>query len=80
MEIDKNIEDLRIIKDSGINRAFGIFILFFGIIIWISTVFTETAIGEMTNLVAGTILVGIGLGMIIKARMNIKKLNSANQT
>jgi len=44
------------IKNSKINRVLGIFILFFGIIIIISMVFTETFIGQMTNLIAGAIL------------------------
>ena len=78
MAIDKN-EELRIIKDSGTNKALGIFILCFGIVIWISTIYTETEIGELTNFVAGTLLVIIGLAMIIKSVFNIRKLKS-NQT
>jgi len=54
------------------NRALGIFILFFGVIIIISVFFTETFVGRMTNLVAGLILCTIGGIMILKGKKNQK--------
>jgi len=54
------------------NRALGIFILFFGVIIIISVFFTETFVGRMTNLVAGLILCTIGGVMILKGKKNQK--------
>ncbi len=62
------------IKNLRINRVLGIFILFFGIIILISIAFTEKFIGQMTNLVAGTILCVIGAGMIFQSMRTMKKL------
>ena len=67
-------EDKALEKNSLINNALGIFIAFFGIVIIISTILTETFIGEMTNLVAGVILLSIGAGMIIKAQIQLKKI------
>lgn len=75
MDMMMTKEDKALEKSSLINQALGIFITFFGIVILISTVFTETFIGEMTNLVAGLILLAIGTGMIIKARLQLKKIN-----
>jgi putative Mn2+ efflux pump MntP len=37
-------------------------------------VFTETFIGQMTNLVAGAILCVIGVGMIFQSMRTMKKL------
>jgi putative Mn2+ efflux pump MntP len=62
------------IKNTKINRVLGMFILFFGIVILISMAFTETFIGQMTNLVAGGILCLIGAGMIFQAMRTMKKL------
>ena len=62
------------IKNTKINRVLGIFILFFGIVILISMAFTETYIGQMTNLVAGAILCVIGAGMIFQSMRTMKKL------
>ena len=62
------------IKSAKINRVLGMFILFFGIIIFISIAFTETFIGQMTNLVAGAILCIIGAGMIFQSMRTMKKL------
>ncbi len=62
------------IKNTKINRVLGMFILFFGIIIFISIAFTETFIGQMTNLVAGALLFVIGAGMIYQSMRTMKKL------
>jgi len=75
METEKDIQNLAQLKSSQINRALGVFILFFGIIIIFATFFTDTFIAEMTNLVAGIILSLIGGGMIVKANSAIKKIN-----
>ena len=75
METDNNKFKLQKIKDSEINKALGLFILFFGIVIIGATFFTTTFIGQMTNLVAGIVLLLIGAGMAIKAKSSIKKIN-----
>ena len=75
MEVDTNIEKLQKIKNSEINKALGFFILFFGFVIIIATFFTTTFIGQMTNLFAGVVLTAIGGGMVIIARIKIKKIN-----
>jgi len=53
---------------SQINRALGLFLLCFGVIILISIFYTETLAGKMTNLAAGFIFVAIGLLMMFKFR------------
>lgn len=48
-----------------INRALGLFICFFGVVVLVSILLTETRIGKMTNLGAGLILIVIGIIMIL---------------
>jgi putative Mn2+ efflux pump MntP len=62
------------IKSAKINNVLGLFILFFGVVILISIFFTETFIGQMTNLVAGIILALIGAGMVIQSKSKMKRL------
>lgn len=69
-------EDKAAVVSAKINNVLGIFILFFGTVILIAIVFTETTVGQMTNLVAGLILVGIGTGMMIFAKKRIKAINN----
>ena len=57
------------LKAMQINRALGLFTLFFGIVVLIAILFTQTTIGQLTNLVAGLILVSIGGGMVLKSRV-----------
>ena len=51
-----------------INRALGLFLLCFGLIVLMAVLFTETAIGKITNVVAGLIFSLIGLLMIGKRK------------
>jgi len=62
------------LKNAQINNALGLFILFFGIVVIVAMVFTETRIQRMTDLVAGLILSVIGGGMMLKSRKTIKSL------
>ena len=78
MEIDQNKLKLQEIKSAEINKALGIFVLFFGVVIIGATFFTTSFIGQMTNLAAGLVLTGIGAGMVIKSKLTIKKLNNSN--
>lgn len=61
------------IKTAQINNALGVFIFFFGITIVFSMFFTETFVQQMTDLVAGLLLVSIGGGMIWKSQNTLKK-------
>ena len=61
------------IKTAQINQALGVFIFTFGIIIAVAMVFTETFVQQMTDLVAGLILMTIGGGMLWKSRHTLKK-------
>ena len=74
---DKEIEEE--IKAAQINRALGLYIFIFGVIIVIAMAFTETFVQQMTDLTAGLLMVFIGLGMIWKARITLKKLKQANE-
>jgi len=63
------------LKTAQINNALGVFILFFGVVVIVAMIFTNTFVQQMTDLVAGLVLCGIGGGMILKARKTIKALN-----
>jgi putative Mn2+ efflux pump MntP len=63
------------LKTAQINNALGVFILFFGVVVIVAMIFTNTFVQQMTDLVAGLVLCGIGGGMIFKARKTIKALN-----
>ena len=69
-------EDKANIVSAKINNVLGLFILFFGSVILIAIIFTDTTIGQMTNLVAGLILVSVGAGMMISAKKKIKAINN----
>lgn len=64
------------IKTAQINQALGIFIFIFGVIIAVAMVFTETFVQQMTDLVAGAVLMVIGGGMLWKSRHTLKKHKS----
>ena len=51
-----------------INRALGIFLLFFSSLIIVSVFFTETFVGKMTNLAAGLILTFIGALLFLQTK------------
>ena len=57
-----------------INRALGVFLLFFGVVVIASLLFTETFVGKMTNLVAGLVLVLIGAIMILHTKLKRESL------
>ena len=62
------------IKNAKINNVLGRFIFFFGVVIFVAIFFTETFLGQMTNLVAGIILVLIGGGMMYQSIRKLKGL------
>ena len=62
-------------KSAQINHALGLFILSFGILVFIAVLFTDTFVQKMTDLVAGLVLCSIGGGMMLKSRKTIKSLN-----
>jgi len=51
-----------------INRALGLFICFFAVVVLISIFWTDTRAGKVTNLGAGLILAVVGIIMIIKSK------------
>ena len=63
------------LKSAMINRALGIFILFFGVVVIFSMLFTTTAIGQMTNLAAGLVVSVIGGTMIWRAFLTLRSLS-----
>lgn len=63
------------LKNAQINRALGVFILFFGIVVIVAMVFTDTRMQLMTDLIAGLVLSAIGGGMILKSRKTIKSVS-----
>ncbi len=66
------------IKAAQMNKALGIFILTFGFIILFAMIYTETIIEQMTDMIAGLLLLSIGGGMIWKSRFTLKKLKKKN--
>ena len=63
-----NHDDPRVLHDTQINMALGVFLVFFGLVVLVSILFTDTGIGKLTNLGAGAVISGIGAAMIYKAR------------
>ena len=51
-----------------INRALGLFICFFAVVVLVSIFWTDTRAGKITNLGAGLILVVVGIIMIVKSK------------
>ncbi len=62
------------LKSMQINQALGIFILFFGVVVVAAIPFSDNFFDRMTNLVAGLLLVIIGLGMVVYARKTIRRI------
>lgn len=60
-------------QEAQINRALGVFMLFFAAIILVSIFFTDTTIGKLTNLGAGGIIGLIGGVMFWRAQVATKK-------
>ena len=79
MEVDTKLKKMQKVKNAEINKALGFFILFFGLVIIIATFFTTTFIGQVTNLAAGIVLSAIGAGMVIKSKIQIKKIDLAEK-
>jgi len=63
-----NHHDPRSLQDAQIHMALGVFLVFFGLVVLVSILFTQTGIGKLTNLGAGAVIGGIGAAMIYKAR------------
>ena len=51
-----------------INKALGLFICFFAVIVLISIFWTKSGAGKVTNLGAGLILAIVGIIMIVKSK------------
>jgi hypothetical protein len=63
-----NQDDPRVLHDTQINNALGAFLVFFGLVLLVSILFTDTGIGKLTNFGAGAVIGGIGAAMMYKAR------------
>jgi hypothetical protein len=50
------------------NWALGLFLLFFGLVVLLSVIFTETTPGMVANIASGLVIAGIGLGMMLTSR------------
>lgn len=60
-------------QEAQINRALGVFMLFFAAIIFVSIFFTDTTIGRLTNLGAGAIIGLIGGVMFWRAHASTRR-------
>ncbi len=76
MAMDKKEIEIRI-KAAQINNALGVFLFFFGLIIIGSMGFTDNGVEAIIDFVAGLVIGGIGGGMILRARHNLRKLKLA---
>lgn len=63
-----NKDDIQKAQMVQINRALGVFLLFFGSVVIAAVFFTETFVGQMTNLTAGLILGLIGAILILQTK------------
>lgn len=64
-EMDRN---QRVLQEAQINRALGLFLLFFACVLAVSILFTPTLLGRLTNLAAGGVLGLIGALMVWRSR------------
>jgi len=58
----------RELQEAQINRALGVFLLFFAAIVCVSILFTDTTVGKLTNLAAGGIIGLVGGALVYRAR------------
>jgi hypothetical protein len=58
----------RVLQEAQINRALGLFLLFFAGVLAVSILFTPTLLGRLTNLAAGGIIGLIGGMMVWRSR------------
>lgn len=65
---DKVDGNRRTLDEAQINKALGVFLLFFALVVLISILFTKTAIGRVTNLAAAGIIGLIGGLMVARSR------------
>ena len=63
-----NKEEAQKTQMAQINRALGVFLLFFSAVIIMAVFFTESFVGKMTNLVAGLILGLIGALLFLQTK------------
>ncbi len=61
-------ESRQALQEAQINRALGVFLLFFTGIILVSIFFTDTTIGKLTNLAAASVIGLVGGIMVYRAR------------
>jgi hypothetical protein len=66
MMATENQDDAKRLHDSQINKALGVFLVFFALVVLLSIFFTDTGIGKLTNLGAGAVIGGIGGVMVLK--------------
>jgi hypothetical protein len=59
-------DEARTLHAAQLNKALGIFLLFFAMVVLVSVLFTETGIGRLTNLGAGAVIGGIGGVMLVQ--------------
>jgi len=52
--------EVRTLRDAQINKALGLFLLFFALVVLVAILFTDTGIGKLTNLGAGAVIGVIG--------------------
>ena len=54
-------------------QLMGLFLSVFGIIMIVAVIFPEDMQGKITNLIAGIVLLGIGLSAVLKGRSQSRK-------
>ena len=74
MKDQNHTEELKKHKAAQTNRALGIFILFFGVVVLVAIFFTDTSMGKLTNAMAGGLLCLIGLVMVLMSNYTIKRI------
>ena len=58
--------DPRVLHDAQIYTALGVFLVFFGVVVLMSILFTDTGIGKLTNLGSGAIIASVGAAMVYR--------------
>ena len=62
-------------RDAETQTALGLFISLLSVLVLIGTFWAESARAMVVNAVAGTVLLGIGVGMIVWGRITARRLS-----
>ena len=60
MTATENPDEPKTLQTAQINKALGLFLLLFALVLLVAIFFTDTTVGRLTNLAAAVVIGGIG--------------------